>query len=456
MRFKILHTNDIHSNYENFAKIKTLIDEIKDDNTLILDAGDFADFKRIELIGTRGKLAGELLSEASYDAITVGNNETFQGIQMLEEMASNSQIPYLSCNMYKEIDTELNGVFSHIIIKKQGIRFLIIGTSPVMAVFPELMGFSYKNYKHVIKTIINENKDRFDISILLNHIGTSNDVKLAFSDIDFIISGHDHQLYERAKIINNTINNSAGNFGEYLGMIEFDYSNKKITLIDSKTISTNNIKEDEEIINILNKNKIIATLNLSKPLFQIEKTLWHDFIDECPLGNFLADALKDIFKTDIGLINIGIVSGGIKKGDVTEKKLIDICPSPLNPTYFEIQGKYLKDALQKSLQTEVCLNNGRGPGFRGICVGRLHVSGLKITYDKEKIISIYVNDELLDDEKWYTVASSDYLQRGTVYSSLANNKNPKYKVEYVRDTLREYLVKKDFIDNSFNERWIKI
>ncbi|MDF2612081.1 MAG: bifunctional metallophosphatase/5-nucleotidase [Lachnospiraceae bacterium] len=49
MKLTIHHTNDIHSNFENFSKITTLINERKDSNTLILDAGDFADFKRIEL-----------------------------------------------------------------------------------------------------------------------------------------------------------------------------------------------------------------------------------------------------------------------------------------------------------------------------------------------------------------------------------------------------------------------
>lgn len=39
MKLKILHTNDIHSNFENFSKIATLIAQHKDDNTLILDVG---------------------------------------------------------------------------------------------------------------------------------------------------------------------------------------------------------------------------------------------------------------------------------------------------------------------------------------------------------------------------------------------------------------------------------
>ena len=54
MELTILHTNDIHSNYENLSKIVSKIEELKDENTIILDGGDFADFKRMELQGTDG------------------------------------------------------------------------------------------------------------------------------------------------------------------------------------------------------------------------------------------------------------------------------------------------------------------------------------------------------------------------------------------------------------------
>ncbi|MFV0341323.1 MAG: metallophosphoesterase [Anaerocolumna sp.] len=99
MRLNILHTNDIHSSFENFSRVVTKIKELRDDNTIILDAGDFADFKRIELQGTDGMAAMELLEYAGYDALAVGNNETFQGLDILKFMSKNSKIPLLSCNM---------------------------------------------------------------------------------------------------------------------------------------------------------------------------------------------------------------------------------------------------------------------------------------------------------------------------------------------------------------------
>jgi 5'-nucleotidase len=60
MKFKILHTNDVHSRFNNYAKIVTKIKELRDGNRLVLDVGDFNDFMRMKLQGTMGKAGGEL------------------------------------------------------------------------------------------------------------------------------------------------------------------------------------------------------------------------------------------------------------------------------------------------------------------------------------------------------------------------------------------------------------
>ena len=63
MKLRILHTNDLHSNFDNFSRMATLISTYKNDNTIVLDGGDFADFKSIELQGTKDIAAIELLEE---------------------------------------------------------------------------------------------------------------------------------------------------------------------------------------------------------------------------------------------------------------------------------------------------------------------------------------------------------------------------------------------------------
>ncbi|QUG40327.1 bifunctional metallophosphatase/5'-nucleotidase [Psychrobacillus sp. INOP01] len=457
MKIKIIHTNDVHSNFENYKKVVTLINQHKDENTIILDGGDFADFKSIELQGTRGIAAIELLEAAGYDAITIGNNEMFNGIDTLEHMASNSPIPFISNNLFKKDRSNINGVKSSVILEKNGLRIFITGSSPDMGVFNDGLGIHMTDYSKAIKDEIRNNKGKYDICILLSHVGTFADEPLAeeIKEIDIIISAHDHKLFEQAKIIDKTIMNSAGNYGEHVGIMEFEIQGGKVHLVHSETISTADIKGNEQIESILRLNKERAIEALSKPLYTVENPLWHDVVEENPISNLIAEGLKDMLGSEIGLINSGICNAGIFH-EMTQKKLIEICPSPLNPTSFEIQGKHLKEALEQSLDAQICLADGRGPGFRGRFVGRLHVSGLQIEHDGKNIHAIYVNGELLEEERWYLVGSSDYLQRGSGYPSLANNRNEKYLAEEIKDVLRLYGEKQDFCEESFIHKWKEV
>ena len=455
MKLSVIHTNDVHSHFENFAKATSLIKDYADEHTLVLDGGDFADFKSIELQGTQGIAAVKMLESAGYDAMTIGNNELFNGVDTLEHMAVHSSIPFISCNLLKANGESFNGVLRSTIVHKQGLRILITGASPDLQEFNDLMGFRIVDYIEGIREEIERQRGKYDICIVLNHVGTECDIELADSidEIDLILSAHDHVLYDEAKVVNGTILNSAGMYGEHIGIVEMEVTNNSLLLLASRAISTAKAVEDEEIKGILLSSREEAIANLSKPLYSVSQTLWHDILEENPMTNLIADGLKDRFECDLGIINGGITNGGIVDF-VSNKKLIEICPSPLNPTYFEIQGKHLFAALESSLDSSVCMSDGRGPGFRGKYVGKLHVSGAIIHHDHKRILSITINNKVLEPEKWYRVASSDYLLRGSGYPDLANNRNFTYQPDEIKDVIREYAKEEAFVKNAYRKCWV--
>lgn len=456
MKLKILHTNDIHSRFENFAKASQKIEELRDENTLVLDAGDFHDFMSIELQGTKGAAGSNFLNVARYDAVAIGNNEGFSGIENMENMTSTELIPYLSCNLYKSDKSSIKGVKRSIIIHKAGLNFLIIGASPVLNQFFSLEDMYASDPTEEIKKEIFDNKGKYDICVLLSHLGINKDREIAkiIEGIDIIIGGHSHTLMNEAEVIEGTIIHQSGMFGEHLGLLNIELDNGRIKNYSSENIDIKDVLPQDKMLKEISKQKEIAIEILSKPLYEVEKNIWHDVIEENPITNLLADALKDLLPCDISIINSGILSGGVKKGFVSKKKLLEICPSPLNPTYVEIMGKDIKEALEASLKAEVCLQDGKGAGFRGRYLGRLHISGAKIKHDGKKILDIILENGEFDENKLYSVATSDYLQRGTGYESLGRCTNEKYNREYLRDTLKEYLSKKEFVKKCFEERWI--
>ncbi|MCP3028524.1 bifunctional UDP-sugar hydrolase/5'-nucleotidase [Halobacillus sp. A5] len=456
MKLRIIHTNDVHSQFENLSKAVSVIEPLINENTILLEAGDFADFKSIELQGTKGKAAVELLEAVGYEALTIGNNEMFNGMDTLEYMADVSSVPFISNNLLKADGAHINGLFSSTIIHKERLRILVTGSSPDLRDFNEGLGIRVKDYKTALKQEIRRNAGAYDICIVLNHIGTEADETLAeeLPEIDIIISAHDHNLYKEAKVVNGVIMNSAGHFAEHVGVVDVEINNNEVQLVDSHNLSTDSAKRNEEILSILKANKEIAMENLSHPLYYLHRPLWHDVIEENPLTNLIADGLKEILDCDLSLMNSGIVNAGLFEY-VSEQKLIEICPSPLNPTVFEVKGKDLLQALEHSLDSQVCLSDGKGPGFRGKYAGRLHVSGAVVIHNNQKILDVQIGRERLIEDRWYTVASSDYLQRGSGYSPLACNRNESYTPGYIRDVIRTYAENEVFLEKAFENRWVK-
>lgn len=457
MNVRILHTNDVHSRFENFARMSAKIRELKNENTIILDAGDFHDFLSVELQGTKGVAGGKFLKVADYDAIAVGNNEAFAEMEILETMTTTGLIPFLSCNFYGTDRSPINGIKRSVIVDRQGIRILIIGATPVCNKFYELEGKYASDPAEEVKKELESNKGNYDLCVLLSHLGIKTDREMAekVEGIDVIVGGHTHTLME-AEVINNTIIHQSGQYGQYVGVLDIEFDGEKIKNYSSQNIDVSKGELDKRMIEEVSRQKEIAIDKLGQPLYEVDRDIWHDAVEENPITNLLADGLREVVPCDISIINSGIIISGIRRGDVSNKKLLEISPSPLNPTYIEIKGKYIKEALEASLNADVCLKDGMGPGFRGRFLGRLHVSGAKIQHDGKKVVKINLENGEFDENKIYRVATSDYLQRGTGYESLGKGKNEKFNNEYTRDTLREYLNKKEYVEKCFEDRWIKI
>src|SRR5690606_35495094 len=104
----IYHTNDMHSHFSNWPRIKNLSSERKrwheeeGDICLILDIGDHVDRSHPYTEGTAGKGNVELLNDAEYDAVTIGNNV---GITLskeeLDDLYVQADFDVVVANLYK-------------------------------------------------------------------------------------------------------------------------------------------------------------------------------------------------------------------------------------------------------------------------------------------------------------------------------------------------------------------
>ncbi|MHA1646279.1 MAG: bifunctional metallophosphatase/5'-nucleotidase [Promethearchaeota archaeon] len=467
-KLKIFHINDIHSRFEELAKIATAIEKYKDTNSILLDAGDNADFMRIETEGTQGKISSAILNEIGFHARIFGNNEGFSGIENGRNIAESSKCEVLTCNIYDIAGNKLKFLKDATILEINNVKILLIGvtaSSPSYNEFYKLFNMITKDpIEEIHRVLSNYNNHDFNLVILISHLGLKFDKNIAkeFPSINIIIGGHSHDVLKEPVLQNSTIICQAGKFGEYLGILEIELdANLHIKDFKGSLISSKNFPPDPKIIETINKYSVIAEENMSKSLFYLKTALPHSLTEENHLSNFLADSLRDIFHTEIGIINSGILNNGLKKGSISKLLLHKTSPSPLNPTYFEIKGLDIRKSLEKSLVKEIQMQDGSGAGFRGKYLGNLAVSSnVRVYLNPEfettsRINSITIDDEPLDEGKWYSVSSSDYLERGSGYLEMANNRNGRYDPDFIRDVLRKYLPKEELIKLAFMKRFIK-
>jgi 2',3'-cyclic-nucleotide 2'-phosphodiesterase (5'-nucleotidase family) len=462
VRLRVLHFNDVHSRFEELARIASAVEELWDKNTVVLDAGDNADFARVETEGTSGVISAAILNEIGVDAKAFGNNEGFSGKKNGRIISEHSDCPVITCNMYGTDDHKLRFLDDAVILERLGIRVLVVGVTAGdwLNVFYELFAMHVRDPEEEIRRVLAEYEEfDYDLLLVLSHLGFEKDREIAsrIQGIDVIIGSHSHTVLEKPLVENGTIICQAGQFGEYLGelIIDFDKEKKKIHEFEARLISSHDYSPRPKIIQLIDSYSRVADRNLSKNLFPISKSLGHSLTEENPLSNLLADALRDIVKAEIGIINSGVLTGGMAKGAVSRKLLHRLCPSPLNPTYMEVKGADIQAALEKSLVRELQLSDGRGPGSRTEYLGNLQVSNnVQVRVSSGTVKSILVDERPLERDRWYSVGTSDFLQRGTGYSDLAKNKNVRYRPEFLRDLLQTYLPKRPYLHRAFKKRFV--
>ncbi len=462
MRLKILHFNDVHSRFEELAKVASAVEELHDESTVVFDAGDNADFARIETEGTQGVISSAVLNSIGVDARVFGNNEGFAGGENSRILAEHSACPVVTCNVYDLNGRKLKYLDDAVIIERLGLKILIIGVTAGdwLNVFYNLFRMRVKDPEQEIRRVLADYEEfDYDLLILLSHLSFEKDKEIAsrLPNIDVIVGGHSHTVLEKPVVENGVIICQAGGFGEYVGelVLDFDIEKGQIADFQGRLVSAEDYAPSPQIMKLIRSYSKEADRNLSRKLFLVPVDLGHSLTEENSIGNLLADALKDVVEAEIGIINSGVLTGGIGKGAISRKQLHQLLPSPLNPTYMEVKGADLKASLEKSLLKELQIGDGGGPGSRTRYLGNLQISfNVQAKVNSGKVKSVIVNDEPLEEDRWYSVGTSDFLQRGTGYSELAHNRNVRYRPEFLRDLLQIYLQKKLFLNRAFGKRFI--
>ena len=454
-KITIWHTNDVHSQFEDFSAIvHHLRAHMNKEKDFLLAAGAFCDQKSVMINGTYGVGGIELLKSAGYDAMAIGNNEFFAGVEYLEEMV-NQNFPLLSANLFCLNKEDIPGVLPYIILRRNELRVLVIGISPYWGenpestAFTEMCGIKLFEPTAIVQDILEREKEKFDISILLSHGGIKKDrlIAQATDGLDCIIGGHSHTEMDGAEYINGTWIHQSGCWAKYLGKLTLEVDDQYHVVSAYGDNIVVKKEKDSAIESVIAQQTEIAIAELSKVLYVLPQDLEFSMEHECMAMNVLADMMWKTYPSDLALINHGILSKGISK-EVTKLNLLEVSPSPLNLTTVVWSGKQIKDAIFASQKDEyIYMTSNRWSGFRGTKLGTMAVSlNVQVNCD---LHTIEIDGIPLDEEKCYRVITSDFLQRGSGYEMLGESlQETIFAKEYFRDHLEMKLNDLQFIESA--------
>jgi 2',3'-cyclic-nucleotide 2'-phosphodiesterase (5'-nucleotidase family) len=468
----LLHTNDLHSRLEQYAKIAARIAEARSrhgaDRVLVLDVGDHMDRMRKETEGTGGRVNIDLLNAAAVDAVTLGNNEGLSWtMDTLDELfGGHARFPVVCANMVRLSDGQRPAWMKpSVLVEKGGITFGITGATAAFYEFYRELGWRMLDPVEAVAGQVRGLRSRADIVVVLSHLGLSLDRRLAeeIDGIDLILGGHTHHLLEEPLVVGKTVILATGKFGDWLGRVEigrradgggFEFRASVVPMAEAEA--------GPEAAGVIARGLAEAEAALSRVEAVLAAPLEACNDRESPLPNLLAAALRRHTGAEIGLVNAGQLLGGLAAGGVTTGRLHAICPSPINPCRMTLHGRHIRQALEEALLAEWIERPIRGYGFRGERLGTLAVDGLRILYDPDgppfgKLREVTAGGEPLVDDRPYTVGTIDMFTFGIGYESLKLGTDIRlYLPEFIRDILAAALADAASVADAHRSRWLAL
>lgn len=452
----ILHTNDLHARIEQLPFISSMARRIRKDvasqggHVLLWDAGDAPDRILLESDVTKGAAIMAIMNAVGYDAAALGNaSAVTYGPRNVARLAEVANFPIMAANLsWMESGQLIEGAVPYQLIHLDRVKLGLIGVTALSGAYSIFGARTFKPAPIVRELLAHLREQEADVIAVLSHLGLEGDKSLAeeVDGLHIIVGGHTHDTLEEPLVVNETLIAQAGAYGEYLGRIdlEMDNSSGHIAKRTAQLIPVRGSEADDQVIAAIEDQIKQVQGLLSRPVGQTMDFLNLNYFQECALGNFLADVLRERMETEVAFVVAGMLDEAIREGVVTFGDLCRASSSTANPARADLTGKEILDALNYGLRPEVAQE--RPAPMRGNPQGIPQVSGLKVTYDPytdpdEQVIEVLVGSEPLDLKRRYSVAATDWeMGELTDYTHLDQQQVTYDAPTILREAMEEYLV----------------
>ncbi len=432
----ILHTNDTHGhllpfsyptnvppgselsgmtvrrNIGGIARRATLVKRLRDElrpkgtEVWLVDAGDFSDGTPFST-EYHGEADIAAMNAAGYNFATLGNHEFNNPLARLKSLLAQIKYPVLCANAIESSTNKpLTQTYAirELPLLKIGIFGLITHEAATYPAGKE--GVTIVDEIKAAKEMVQTLRPKVDIIIAISHAGETLDEKIAANvpGLDVIVGGHSHsrlpigdfvwhsdQLKE--KEVNGTVIVQAHQWAGELGRLDllFDKDDQGAWHVDryrARLIPvTTDIPEDPEVASVVDR----FWKPISSKFGEVIGEAAADFIsrgDDLAHYNLFSDSIREAFKTQFDLENLGGIRSDLVAGKITKADLVNMDPFDNTVITFQVKGRELKEILQKNKPA---------------------VSGLQYRIEGNKLVQATIGGKPIQDNRVYLGSTNSYF-----------------------------------------------
>ncbi|MCT2909190.1 bifunctional metallophosphatase/5'-nucleotidase [Schleiferilactobacillus harbinensis] len=418
----LLHTNDLHSHFENWPRITRQLAARKahwrlaagTHTVLTFDIGDAMDRAHPLTEATNGQANVAMLNKVGYDAATIGNNEGIgNSPHVLRHLYDQANFPVVLGNLFSDRTTQKLAPFAvdHVLLHSAGgTRILVLGyTAPFLTTYhangwyPELIG-------EVLPRQLRAFAGQYDVCILLSHLGIEMDRYIAahYPQVDVILGAHTHHLLPQGEMDNGVLLGAAGKWGEHVGEMELKLADHHVTSKRAWVYDTVDLPAEpadaaqikawaDEGHHLLQQHQI-ARLPQDFPI---------DYNHPSPMLDLALKALAEYTGTEATILNAGLFLTGLHQGIVTADDLHTQMPHPMHAMKVTLKGTDLWRLVREMEKNRGFLRRFplKGMSFRGKIFGTIGYRGLSFDAASR---TVYWQDRPIDPDREYTVGTLDH------------------------------------------------
>ncbi len=424
----IIHTNDTHGYYEEYLGFSSVAAlkaeyESRGATVFLMDAGDAFQGTSVTML-THGGSTVDVMNAVGYDVMCPGNHEFDYNLETYLGYTEALEFDVVCANMVWSDTGEL--VFDgYTVIERDGVTLGVFGLitpdtyDSVMTGYLEDVTFTdpVAAAEEMVAILTDIGVDWI---ICVGHIGVdrsssvnSDEICAQVDGIDVFIDGHSHTVMEGGVVADGSIElvesdtliASTGCYIQYIGVVHLTAEGGPQAYLVSLSGSDPDV--DEVVDAIYSGLEEILSQEVGYSEIEIYGDRTQARLGEVPIGDFVADTIREVTDADIAVINGGAIRGSIGPGVITANDVYTALP-------FEnyIQTKYVTGQMIWDLMEASVYNLPSADG------GYLQVSGIIVTYDSSaesggRLVSITLSDGTpLDLDATYLLASNDYVMAG--------------------------------------------